>query len=156
MLSGNARAVLYGLMNIVAASGIVFANKTVFQVFGFKFTTALTWVHTIFTLVGMRVFCKFGMFEYKMIPKMKLIPLASAYVGYIVLCNLNLNLNTVGFYQISKIAVAPAVLGIEATFFGKRPCKKTIASVVVVCLGIGLATVTDSQVSSWQISIAWD
>lgn len=147
MVTKNGKAILYGLMNIAAASGIVFANKAVFQVFGFKFTTALTWIHTIFTMIGMRAFCKFGMFNHKQISKIRLLPLAAAYVGYIVLCNLNLNLNTVGFYQISKIAVAPAVLAIEAAFFGKRPCKRTIASVLVVCLGIGLATLTDSQVS---------
>lgn len=34
----------------------------------------------------------------------QLLPLAAAYVAYIVLCNLNLNINPVGFYQITKIA----------------------------------------------------
>ena len=49
-----------------------------------------------------------GMFEKKVLAKRALAPLALAYVGYIVLNNLNLQINTVGFYQISKIAVAPA------------------------------------------------
>lgn len=44
------------------------------------------------------------LFEPKAVPKLKLLPLAAAYVGYIVLCNLNLNINPVGFYQITKIA----------------------------------------------------
>ena len=44
------------------------------------------------------------MFEAKEVPRLKLLPLAAAYVGYIVLCNLNLNINPIGFYQISKIA----------------------------------------------------
>ncbi|GMH42075.1 hypothetical protein BSKO_09994 [Bryopsis sp. KO-2023] len=148
MRSHELKALLYGVMNIATASGIVFANKAVFQVFGFRFTSALTWIHTIFTLVGMRLFCKMGMFEHKEIPKLKLVPLAAAYVGYIVLCNLNLNINTVGFYQVSKIAVAPAVLGIEASFFGKRASRRVTLSVVVVCLGVGLATVTDTQVGA--------
>ena len=52
-----------------------------------------------------------GMFEKKVLAKRALAPLAVAYVGYIVLNNLNLQINTVGFYQISKIAVAPA--GVE-------------------------------------------
>lgn len=153
MRSQHLKAVLYGLMNIVTASGIVFANKAVFQVFGFKFTSALTWIHTVFTLVGMRLFCKLGMFEHKEIPKMKLVPLAAAYVGYIVLCNLNLNINTVGFYQISKIAVAPSVLAIEAVFFGKRASPRVTMSVVVVCIGVGLATITDSQVGAGLVGL---
>lgn len=46
-----------------AAAGIVFANKAVFQTYGFHFTYALTWIHTVFTLVGMRVFAAGGMFQ---------------------------------------------------------------------------------------------
>ena len=49
-----------------------------------------------------------GLFEKKVLLKRAIAPLAAAYVGYIVLNNLNLQINTVGFYQISKIAVAPA------------------------------------------------
>lgn len=104
--------------------------------FGFHFIYALTLIHTLFTLIGMQIFscavrtpnpyperaqeqtCKIlalsstlhlqGMFEKKVLAKKAVAPLAGAYVGYIVLNNLNLQINTVGFYQISKIAVAPA------------------------------------------------
>ena len=52
--------------------------------------------------------CLQGMYEKKKLAKRAIAPLALSYVGYIVLNNLNLQINTVGFYQISKIAVAPA------------------------------------------------
>lgn len=97
------KPVLYGALNIASASGIVFANKAVFSTYGFKFTCALTWIHTLFTLVGMRLFLMAGIFPYKKLPQLKLLPLAAAYVGYIVLCNLSLNVNTVGFYQVMKV-----------------------------------------------------
>lgn len=77
-----------------------------------------------------------------------MLPLAAAYVGYIVLCNLNLNLNPVGFYQITKIAVAPAVLAIEAVAYGKRASPAVGGAVALVCAGVGLATVTDPQIAS--------
>lgn len=77
--------------------------------FGFHFIYALTLIHTLATLLGMQAFAYFGMFEKKKLPKLSIASLAGAYVGYIVLNNLNLQMNTVGFYQISKIAVAPAV-----------------------------------------------
>lgn len=239
------KPVVYGLLNIVTASGIVFANKAVMTTFGFKFIYALTLIHTITTLFGMKAFAAFGMFEAKALPKLSIAPLAGAYVGYIVLNNLNLQMNTVGFYQISKIAVAPAVRGLpgcarvlpsacvpalashvcsvrpggqrlpslpaqrqtacagclgavcsasgtpllrpsreqqagrasrsgrppglpprastrtaggaqvllaEAVFFGKRATKRVVASIVLVCLGVGLSTVTDTQVGlrGWQ------
>lgn len=87
---------------LILAAGIVFANKAVFSTYGFKFTCALTWIHTLFTLVGMRLFLMAGIFQYKKLPQLQLLPLAAAYVGYIVLCNLSLNVNTVGFYQVMK------------------------------------------------------
>lgn len=42
----------YGALNIASASGIVFANKVVFSTYGYKYTCALTWIHTMFTLVS--------------------------------------------------------------------------------------------------------
>jgi hypothetical protein len=55
----------------------------------------------MFTLLGMLALAKLGWFEIKQIPQSKLAQLAAAYVGYIVLCNLSLKVNTVGFYQAS-------------------------------------------------------
>lgn len=77
----------------------------------------------------------------------KLFSLAAAYVGYIVLCNLNLNINPVGFYQISKIAVAPAVLTIDWLVYGKKSSREVIGSIAIVCLGVGMATVSDPEMS---------
>jgi solute carrier family 35 protein E3 len=138
----------YAALNIASASGIVFANKMVFQNFGFRFTVALTWVHTAVTWVGMRAMLRAGMFQAKILPPIRVAPLAAAFVGYIVLCNLSLNLNTVGFYQIMKIAVAPTVLAMESVAFRRRPERRVAASVGVVCLGIAIATLTDAQVTA--------
>ncbi len=67
---------------------------------GFHFTCALTLVHTVTTMLGMTLFAQFGVFERKELPQSKLFALAASYVGYIVLCNLSLKVNTVGFYQV--------------------------------------------------------
>jgi solute carrier family 35, member E3 len=188
----NLRPAAYALLNIVSASGIVFANKAVMSTYGFHFVVALTLIHTVATIGGMKAFeaagergngeresgerergdgwrdaradhpplrkthcflsskkhTPTGLYEKKILPTRALVPLAAAYVGYIVLNNLNLNLNTVGFYQITKIAVAPAVLAAEAVFLGKKATPRVTASIAVVCLGVGLATVTDPQLGA--------
>lgn len=59
-----------------------------------------------------------------------------------------MSLCQVGFYQITKIAVAPAVLALEAAVYGKRASPRVMAAVALVCLGVGLATITDPQISS--------
>ncbi len=43
--------------------------------------------------------------QVKSIPQPRLVPLAAAYVAYIVLCNLSLKVNTVGFYQVGAACV---------------------------------------------------
>lgn len=89
----NVKAAVYGALNIISASGIVFANKAVFQHYDFHFTYALTWIHTVFTLVGMRVFASAGMFQVKPIQQALLVKLSLSYVAYIVLCNLSLKVS---------------------------------------------------------------
>jgi hypothetical protein len=78
----------------------------VFQHFDFRFTNALTLIHTLTTLVGMRLFAYYGAFPVKRLPARATAPLAAAYVGYIVLCNLNLKINSVSFYQVRMSALS--------------------------------------------------
>ena len=52
------------------------------------------------------------------------------------------------------LAVAPAVLAIEALYYGKRASPRVTASVALVCLGVGLATITDPQISSNLFGLA--
>jgi hypothetical protein len=53
----------------------------------------------------MRLFLMAGMFQHKSLRSRQVLPLAAAYVGYIVLCNLSLKVNTVGFYQVGASGV---------------------------------------------------
>ena len=80
-------------------------------------------------------------------------PLAAAYVGYVVLNNLSLKLNTVGFYQISKICIMPTLIGIEMALFGKFPSQKTLMAVALVCFGVALATVTDHGLTTSSLGL---
>jgi solute carrier family 35, member E3 len=57
--------------------------------------------------------------------------------------------------QVMKIAVAPTVIALELLMFGTLPNKQVLLSVFVVCIGIAVATVTDSQLISnlWGVAI---
>ena len=41
----------------------MFANKTVFSIYNFSFTYALTFIHTLVTFGGMGLFRRYGVFE---------------------------------------------------------------------------------------------
>lgn len=131
------------MLNIFSACAIVFANKAVFSVYGFQFVTTLTLIHTLFTWLGMNVLARIGFFTSKAFSPVSVAPLAFGYVGYIILNNLSLNLNTVGFYQILKIAIAPTVMLLDFAMFRKTQSFRVCLSVGVVCAGVSAATVTD-------------
>ncbi len=57
-------------------------------------------------------------------------------------------MNTVGFYQLSKICITPAVLVFDAVTSKTYPSRREIAAVSILCIGVTLATVADGSVST--------
>jgi solute carrier family 35, member E3 len=140
------RQVTYLLVNVVSATAIVFANKTVFSVYRFDFTVALTFVHTFATWAASKTLVTTGFISPKKLPWQAVCSLAFAFAGYICLSNASLLLNSVGFYQLTKIAITPAVLIIECYSERRVPDLQVTAAIVVVCAGIGIATVLGDDV----------
>jgi drug/metabolite transporter (DMT)-like permease len=68
-----------------------------------------------------------GFFERKAIPWRSLLDLTIVYVGYIVLGNLSIKLNPVGFYQIIKALIPPAVLLVTSCQARRVPSGKVRA-----------------------------
>ncbi|KAK9805843.1 hypothetical protein WJX73_006673 [Symbiochloris irregularis] len=142
------------LLNVVSTCAIVFANKAVFSVYNFKFLYALTLIHSITTALGMVAFAALGMFQVKQLPAAETVPLALAFVGYVVFWNYSLKLNTVGVYQLSKVLITPAVVVLEIFVSNKYPTAAETCTFVVTCLGVALATVTDPNLSTNTLGLA--
>jgi solute carrier family 35, member E3 len=87
-----------------------------------------------------------GFFEPKALPWKSLLDLTVGYVAYIVLGNLSIKLNPVGFYQIIKALIPPAVLLMQSLQSMTMPSLKIIASVLLLTIGVIAATVTDDEV----------
>ncbi|KAG9158562.1 hypothetical protein Leryth_025371 [Lithospermum erythrorhizon] len=62
--------------------------------------------------------------------------------------NLSLMLNSVGFYQISKLSMIPVVCVMEWIIHNKNYSKEVKMSVVVVVIGVGVCTVTDVKINA--------
>lgn len=107
------------------------------------------------TAIGMRIFARIGFFERVSLDKLKIAPLSMAYIGYVVLGNMSIQYNTIGFYQISKILCTPAVMILERLVYSKTTDLKTKASVAIMCIGIAMATVTDATLQAFGIMIAF-
>jgi solute carrier family 35 protein E3 len=138
----------YGVTNLSSVVMIVVANKMVLFTYKFSFAVMLTWLHAIFTTVGMAAMSACGAFESKRVPWTRTLPIAAVYVGFIVFNNLSIQLNPLGFYQMSKLAITPVLVAIERVVYGKRASARVLGSIAVLLVGITLCSVTDSQVSS--------
>lgn len=91
------------IINVVAVVGIVTANKYVFSHFKFHFGTLLTVIHFTVTSVCLKVLKLFGLIEHKSgVSWWKVLPLSTAFCGFVVLTNLSLQYNSVGFYQVKQ------------------------------------------------------
>jgi solute carrier family 35 protein E3 len=140
--------VAYGLTNLSSVVMIVVANKMVLFTHKFSFVVTLTFLHSLFTAVGMAAMAAGGLFTVKPISPRHSVPIAAVYVGFIVFNNLSIQINPLGFYQMSKLAITPVVVAIEWLAYGKTVSARVLGSIAVLLVGITLCSVTDSQVSS--------
>ena len=141
-------------LNAASSIGIVTANKVVFEHGNFKYGTLLTFIHFIFTWVGLEISRRFGLFEYKAVELRKIVPLCVAFCGFVVLTNLSLVFNTVGFYQVMKVLTTPLLVVIQTLFYGETFSSPIKLSLGLTCVGVIITTVTDSQANFFGTMIA--
>ncbi|KAH9737471.1 UDP-rhamnose/UDP-galactose transporter 2 [Citrus sinensis] len=139
-------------MNIVSSVGIIMANKQLMSPsgLGFGFATTLTGFHFAVTaLVGL-VSNATGYSNSASIhvPFWELFWFSIVANTSISGMNFSLMLNSVGFYQISKLSMIPVVCVMEWILHGKKYSKEVKMAVVVVVVGVGVCTVTDVKVNA--------
>ncbi|XP_068665808.1 UDP-rhamnose/UDP-galactose transporter 2-like isoform X1 [Aristolochia californica] len=136
-------------MNVVSSVGIIMANKQLLSPSGyaFSFATTLTGFHFAVTaLVGL-VSNATGYSASKHVPLWELLWFSIVANMSITGMNLSLMLNSVGFYQISKLSMIPVVCTMEWILHGKNYSREVKMAVVVVVVGVGVCTVTDVKVN---------
>ncbi|CAI5526960.1 unnamed protein product [Closterium sp. Naga37s-1] len=72
----------------------------------------------------------------------------------VVTTNFALLANSVGFYQISRLAIIPLTCAFESLLHGKTYSPPTLGAVLVVLVGVGVCTVTDVSVSAFGLATA--
>jgi solute carrier family 35 protein E3 len=143
----NVRPIVFALSNILSVTAIVAVNKVVFSSLHFNFPITLVCIHTIITYIGMRGAALFGAFELKALPVKPRLILAASFVFYNVASLINLSVNTVGFYQISKILITPTVMVMQYVMSGTTTNTQIKMAVGIMLVGVTLATVTDVDVT---------
>ncbi|KAL6509917.1 UDP-rhamnose/UDP-galactose transporter 1 [Orobanche gracilis] len=137
-------------MNVISSVGIIMANKQLLSTHGyaFGFATTLTGFHFAITAIVGMVSNATGFSASKHIPLWELIWFSIVANMSITGMNLSLMLNSVGFYQISKLSMIPVVCVMEWILHSKQYTNEVKLSVVVVVIGVGVCTVTDVKVNA--------
>lgn len=137
-------------MNVISSVGIIMANKQLMSSNGysFSFATTLTGFHFAVTALVGFVSNSTGYTASKHVPLWELLWFSIVANMSITGMNLSLMLNSVGFYQISKLSMIPVVCVMEWIIHSKRYSKEVKVAVVVVVIGVGVCTVTDVKVNA--------
>ncbi|PUZ61027.1 hypothetical protein GQ55_4G237500 [Panicum hallii var. hallii] len=147
--------------NFVVAVGIIMANKMVMGTVGFNFPVALSLIHYLFAWALMAVLK--ALYLLPIAPPSKSTPFSSLFaLGAVMsfstgLANISLKHNSVGFYQMAKIAVTPTIVVAEFILFQKKVSIRKVITLVVVSFGVAVATVTDLEFNFFGacVALAW-
>ncbi|KAK3155134.1 hypothetical protein QOZ80_2BG0199300 [Eleusine coracana subsp. coracana] len=147
--------------NFAVAVGIIMANKMVMGSVGFKFPIALSLIHYAVAFVLMATLKTLSLLP--VAPPSKSTPFSSIFaLGAVMsfstgLANVSLKHNSVGFYQMAKIAVTPTIAVAEFMLFQKKLSSRKAITLAVVSFGVAVATVTDLEFNFFGacVALAW-
>ena len=125
--------------NITCVVCVVLTNKYIFKTDGFRYMVTLSAMHFAVTAVATRALLLLGLFKYKL-PlggHCRVLPLAMTSLGSVGFMNLNLAHNSVGFYQMSKLACVPATLVVQWLLYRASTSSDTKLTLIPILIGIG-------------------
>ena len=134
-------------LSVTSSVSIVIVNKYLISTLGFPYVTCLTATHMAVTAVALRFAARAKLLEPKPIEKKALVKFAALNGVSVAFLNLSLGFNSVGFYQMTKLAIIPCTVGIQTAFYAKRFSREVKTSLAVLLLGVAVATVTDVRLN---------
>ncbi|OAY66817.1 putative membrane protein [Ananas comosus] len=135
-------------LSVVSSVSIVICNKALISSLGFTFATTLTSWHLLVTFCSLHVALWMKLFEHKPFDARTVMGFGVLNGISIGLLNLSLGFNSVGFYQMTKLAIIPCTVLLETLFFLKKFSRNIQLSLTILLLGVGIATVTDLQLNA--------
>ncbi|KAK2391002.1 UDP-xylose transporter 3 [Trifolium repens] len=135
-------------LSVVSSVSIVICNKALMSTLHFIFATTLTSWHLLVTFCSLHVALKMRFFEHKPFEQKAVMGFGILNGTSIGLLNLSLGFNSVGFYQMTKLAIIPCTILLEIIFLGKKFSRRIQFSLAILLLGVGIATITDLQLNA--------
>jgi solute carrier family 35 protein E3 len=108
----------------------------------------------VVTYLGLVACACFGVFKPKSISLKSVLPICLSFCGFVILTNLSLVYNSIGFYQIAKIGTMPTVMMIQIIFYHMHFSNAIKRCIVLICFGVLVASATDVNVNFFGSIIA--
>jgi solute carrier family 35 protein E3 len=134
------------LISICGSTTLILFNKKIMSVYGFGFPTFLTCYHFFLTWAVLTAIAYFRFFQ----TANEVSEFHRWYMGFfgvvsIVAMNFNLKMNSIGFYQLSKLCTIPCMVVYDYFWLNKTTPWNTLGSLVFLLIGLCLFTVNDVQ-----------
>lgn len=141
-------------LSVVSSVAIVICNKALISNLHFHFATTLTSWHLLVTFCGLHIARSLKMFEHKPFDPRTVMGFGILNGISIGLLNLSLGFNSVGFYQMTKLAIIPCTVFLETVFLRKHFSRNVQLALVILLLGVGIATVTDLELNTMGLILS--
>lgn len=148
MLSESLLPSLSIASNIILAVGLIIINKWVMVVDKFQFTIVLCSLHYYASFFTCSLLLLIGVFQYKTVNRYdNLLRIVIGQLASTISMNYNLNYNSVGLYQMSKLACIPCTLIIESLLQIRKQdlTLSMILSLILIMIGVALFAIIDSN-----------
>lgn len=145
----------YLLFNFTSTVCVTFINKICFSRVNFGYPAALCNIHYAITWMGVEAMRRLNMFVPLTHPPSSLrADVQFRSIAFLIgtvtpLNNTSLKLNSIGFYQLIKLLVTPAVVLLEYALDGKILSRKRAASLVAVCVFVLVSSGADLEFNAF-------
>ena len=137
------------VLSIAASVGLILGMKVVMSEYHCRYVLFLSSSHFLATTLYTRISAHYGKFQPKRdIPVRERWLLAALGTASIACMNFNLQFNSVGFYQMTKLLCIPWMIVAQRYFQAKFVTLEILVALTAILFGVGLVTVTDVQVNT--------
>lgn len=137
--------VLIGI-SFCTATALILTNKKVMNDYGFECPTFLTSFHFVLSAILLNIMANMGLIKRPTnVPTLYKWTTGAFGVASIVFMNLNLKVNSIGFYQLSKLCNIPMMVMYKLVFKNMKTPVESLCSLAILLVGLCLFTVNDVE-----------
>ena len=141
--------------SIMFSVSLILNMKMLSRGLGCKFTTTVTALHFFSTWILLEVMCvQKKIEEPSKVPVKNAIAMSLLLVSSILFMNFNLVMNSIGFYQMSKLCCIPYIVIFTMIFNKQKYSLWELLSLALLLVGVGLFSISDVEINFFGTVVA--